>query len=234
MNPSAVIYKNEDIVLSFENGKATLLHKGETYTFGCHPYEPMTIIWDRDGEVAYIHNSFLVEEECKEFLKNPKYLCCTITGDEYNAQQFCMLLTTAIDWGFDWQIGELEDKMASIIQFNNREIFYKTGDIEFGHYGDDMDDDREHFEYDVMYIIVDGKEYHLEDANMKKLGQLGIFEAGRRKPKIRIHGTNGSVIAAYCKDWRSGKMFTPFGRPCNTEMFCKMYNRKIEKSTFKN
>ena len=126
-------------------------------------------------------------------MKNPKYLCCTITGDEYNAQQFCMLLTTAIDWGFDWQIGELEDKMASIIQFNNREIFYKTGDIEFGHYGDDMDDDREHYEYDVMYIIVDGKEYHLEDANMKKLGQLGIFETGRRKPKIHIHGIDGFI-----------------------------------------
>ena len=109
-------------------------------------------------------------------MKNPKYLCCTITGDEYNAQQFCMLLTTAIDWGFDWQIGELEDKMASIIQFNNREIFYKTGDIEFGHYGDDMDDDKVHFEYDVMYIIVDAR-LDKRSSSLLTKRELEIIEA---------------------------------------------------------
>ena len=217
-----VVWEDSERKLFFAGTTPKLIYKGKEYHFSGNGYEPMATILDRNGAVAYIHNSFLVEEECAGFVNNPKYKCSTITGNSYNAKQFCMLLTTAVDWGFDWQIGELEDKMLTQFLWAKREIFYKTDDIEFGHYGDDMDDDREHFENDVMYIIVDGKKYHLEDANMDKLGQLGIFEEGRRKPKIRIHGTNGSVIAAYCKDWRSGKTFTPFGRPCNTKMFCNM------------
>lgn len=227
-----VVWEDSERKLFFSGTTPKLIYKGKEYHFSGHGYEPMTSIWDRDGAVAYIHNSFLVEDECKEFVKNPQYMCCTITGNCHDAQHFCRLLTTAIDCGFEWQIDELENEMFTQILWENREIFYKTDDIEFGHYGDDMDDDREHFEYDVMYIIVDGKEYHLEDANMKKLGQLGIFEAGRRKPKIRIHGTNGSVIAAYSKDWRSGEVFTPFGRPCNTEMFCKMIAFAIRDGKF--
>ena len=217
-----VIYENADTRLSYNDGIWELRHRGKTYTFGCQPYEPMAKILEDGQTKAYIHNAFDPDYECQQFASDPKHLCCTITGNCHDAQHFCRLLTTAIDCGFEWQIDELENEMFTQILWENREIFYKTDDIEFGRCSDDMDDDKVHFEYDIMYIIVDGKEYHLEDANMKKLGQLGIFEAGRRKPKIRIHGTNGSVIAAYSKDWRSGEVFTPFGRPCNTKMFCNM------------
>lgn len=218
--------------LFFAGNTPKLIYKGTEYHFSGHGYEPMTIILDKDGEVAYIHNSFLVDDECKEFAKNPKYLCGTITGHKHNAKHFCMLLTTAIDYGYDWQINDLESKMFSLERFAQRVIFYKTDDIEFGIYGYEIDDEydteeeddepKTHFEYDVMYIIVDGKEYRLEDANMKRVGQLGIFEKDRHKPKIRINGTKGSVIAAYTDDWRSGETFTPFGFPCNTKLFCEM------------
>lgn len=227
-----VIWEDNERKLFFDGNTPKLIYNNEEYTFSGHGYEPMAIILGKDGVVAYIHNSFLVDEECKRFVKDPKYLCHTITGHYHNAKHFCMLLTTAIDYGFDWQIDDLEHEMFSLERFAQREIFYSADSIEFGIYGDEIDDEidpdelddepKTHFEYDIMYIIVDGKEYHLEDANMDRLGQLGIFEKGKRKPKIRINGTNGSVIAAYSDKWRSGETFTPFGFPCNTKRFCEM------------
>ena len=227
-----VIWEDNERKLFFDGNTPKLIYNNEEYTFSGHGYEPMTIILGKDGVVAYIHNSFLVNEECKRFVKDPKYLCHTITGHYHNAKHFCMLLTSAIDYGFDWQIDNLEHEMFSLERFAQREIFYSADGIEFGIYGDEIDDEidpdelddepKTHFEYDIMYIIVDGKEYHLEDANMDRLGQLGIFEKSKRKPKIRINGTNGAVIAAYTDEWRSGETFTPFGFPCNTKRFCEM------------
>ncbi len=227
-----VVWEDSERKLFFAGNTPKLIYNGKEYYFDGHGYEPMTIILSKDGEAAYIHNSFLVEEECREFVKNPKYLCTTITGHKHNAKHFCMLLTTAIDYGYDWQINDLEFKMFSLERFAQREVFYNADGIEFGMYGyeiqddidpDELDDEpKTHFEYDIMYIIVDGKEYRLEDANMKRVGQLGIFEKDRHKPKIRINGTKGSVIAAYTDDWRSGETFTPFGFPCNTKLFCEM------------
>lgn len=228
-----VIWKDSMRKLFFDGDTLKLHYHGTDYFFSGNGYEPMAIILDKNGEVAYIHNSFIVEEECREFIKKPKYLCRTITGHYHNAEHFCKLLTTAIDSGYDWQINDLESEMFSLERFAQREMFYNADGIEFGIYGyeiqdeidpSELDDDepKTHFEYDVMYIIVDGKEYHLHDADMKRLGQLGIFEKGCRKPKIRINGTKGSVIAAYTDEWRSGKDFTPFGFPCNTKMFCQM------------
>ena len=228
-----VVWQDGVRKLWFDGDVLKLRYNGTDYTFSGHGYEPMAIILGHDGEAAYIHNSFIVEEECREFVKNPKYLCRTITGHHHNAKHFCMLLTTAIDYGYDWQINDLESKMFSLERFAQREMFYNADGIEFGIYGYEIQDDidhseldddepKTHFEYDVMYIIVDGKEYHLHDADMKRHCQLGIFEKGCHKPKIRINGTNGSVIAAYTDEWRSGKDFTPFGFPCNTKMFCQM------------
>ena len=214
-----VIWEDDLRKLFFAGDTPKLMYKGKEYDFGGHGYEPMTLILDQDGVVAYIHNSFLVDEECKEFVKNPKYLCSAITGHKPNAKHFCMLLTTAIDYGYDWQINDLEHKMFSLERFAQREVFYNADGIEFGIYGQEIQDDidpaelddepKTHFEDDIMYIIVDGKEYHLEDANMDRLGQLGIFEMG-------------TVIAAYTDEWRSGETFTPFGRPCDTKTFCEM------------
>ena len=226
------IFENNGTLLSYDNGKGELQHRGKTYTFGCQPYEPMAKILSDGQPVAFVHNAFDPDYECKQFAHDPNYLCNTITGHSHNAEHFCRLLTTAVDYGYEWQIDELEKEMFMQVRWEKRTVLYKTDDIEFGCYGDEPMDDidpdelddepKTHFEYDIMYIIVDGVEYHLEDANMKKVGQLGIFEKGNRKPKIRVHGTNGSVIAAYVDDWSSGETFTPFGRPCNTEMFCKM------------
>ena len=58
MNSLAVIYENGSIRLFLDDGKAMLFYKGETYTFGYHPFEPMAIIYKDGAPVAYIHNAF--------------------------------------------------------------------------------------------------------------------------------------------------------------------------------
>ena len=111
MNPSEVIYENGGTRLCLDGGKALLFYKGETYTFGCQPYEPMTIICKDDAPIAYIHNAFDIAEECRCCLRKPDYQCCTITGEHHDAERFCLLLTTAIDGFYECQENEVELKL---------------------------------------------------------------------------------------------------------------------------
>lgn len=223
--PSNVIWNDNSRLLSFEPEGLSLRYKGKTYRFGCDGHEPMAIILKSGEAVAYIHNSFDVEYECEQFLKNPDYRCTTITGRNHDAKRFCLLLTTAIDDGYDWQIDELESKVDEQTRFETREVWYQSDGVEFGRYGDE-DGGREqyHYEHEILYMIVDGHKYILCD-NVEEADALYFFIPGyygRKQAKLRIHGTNGAVLAAYADDWKSGKMFTPFGKPLNTEQFCAM------------
>ena len=220
-----VIWEDSARKLSFEPDGLTLRYNGVTYTFSGDGHEPMVIILKRGEACAYIHNAFDMEYECNQFRKNPNYLCSSITGKEHDAKHFCLLLTTAIDYGYDWQIDELESRVEEITRFDTREIWYKKDGIEFGRYGDEPGGrEQHHYEYEIIYIIVDGKKFHLKD-NVTEENALYLFEPGwhgRRFAKLRLHGTHGAVIAAYADDWKSGKTFTPFGKPMNTEQFCHM------------
>ena len=211
--------------MSFEPDGLSLLYNGKIYRFGCDGHEPMAIILKRGEAVAYIHNAFDVEYECKQFCSNPDYRCSTITGREHGAKSFCLLLTTAIEDGYDWQIDELESRVDELTRFETREIWYRESGIEFGRYGEEEGGREEHhYEHEILYIIVDGHKYHLND-NVEEANALYLFIPGyygRKQAKLRIHGTNGAVLAAYADDWKSGNTFTPFGKPMNTEQFCEM------------
>jgi len=61
---------------------------------------------------------------------------------------------------------------------------------------------------------------NVEEANALYFFIPGYY--GRKQAKLRIHGTNGAVLAAYADDWKSGNTFTPFGHPCDTKTFCEM------------
>lgn len=242
MNPSAVIYKNEDTVLSFENGKATLLHKGETYTFGCQPYEPMTIIYKDDASVSYIHNAFDVDAVCEAFLLDSKYLVNTITRHYYNAEHFCRLLTVAIDRGYDGQVDELENEMFEQVRWENHEVFYKTDDIEFGRYGDEPEDEidpsewdeepdtdiLEHPEYEILYVVIDGVRYVLRGDWIATLCLKIADESGKKAIKARIHQFDG-IPEAYPGNWRRGALFSLVGGGIkyNTEIFCQILTYAI-------
>ena len=223
--PSNVIWNDNSRLLSFEPDGLSLRYKGKTYRFGCDGHEPMAIILKSGEAVAYIHNAFDVEYECGQFRKNPNYRCSTITGRKHDAKHFCLLLTTAIDDGYDWQIDELESKVDELTRFETREVWYKEKGIEFGRYGEEEGGREEyHYEHEILYMIVDGHKYHLCD-NVEEADALYFFIPGyygRKQAKLRIHGTRCAVLAAYADDWKSGKTFTPFGKPMNTEQFCAM------------
>ena len=223
--PSNVIWNDNLRLLSFEPDGLSLRYNGQTYRFGCDGHEPMAIILKSGEAVAYIHNSFDIEYECQQFCKNPDYRCSTITGRKHGAEHFCLLLTTAIDDGYDWQIDELERWVDELTRFETREVWYKEKGIEFGRYGEEEGGREEHhYEHEILYMIVDGHKYHLCD-NVEEADALYFFIPGyygRKQAKLRIHGTRGAVLAAYADDWKSGKTFTPFGKPMNTEQFCAM------------
>lgn len=235
-----VIYEDSCRLLSFEPDGLSLLYNGKIYRFGCDGHEPMAIILKSGEAVAYIHNAFDVEYECSQFRKNPDYRCSTITGREHGAKSFCLLLTTAIDDGYDWQIDELESRVDELTRFETREVWYRESGIEFGRYGEEEGGREEHhYEHEKLYMIVDGHKYHLCD-NVEEADALYFFIPGafsrrngerpcplrlrgyKKSAVLRIHGTNGAVLAAYADDWKSGNTFTPFGHPCDTKTFCEM------------
>ena len=222
---SNVVYEDGKRKLWFEADGLSLRYNGTTYRFSVDGHEPMTIILKSGEAVAYIHNSFDVEYECQQFLKNPDYRSTTITGRNHDAKRFCLLLTTAIDDGYDWQIDELESKVDEQTRYETREVWYQSDGVEFGRYGEESGGrEGHHYEHEILYMIVDGHKYHLCD-NGDKADTLYFFIPGYYRSglaKLRIHGTNGAVLAAYADDWKSGKTFTPFGKPMNTEQFCAM------------
>ena len=223
-NPD-LIYQDASRRLSFEPDGLTLRYNGLTYRFSGDGHEPMAKILQAGEVVAYIHNAFDVEYECRQFRKNPNYRCSTITGREHNAKSFCWLLTTAISHGYDWQIDELESHMDELTRYDTREIWYREDGIEFGRYGEEEGGREEyHYEHEILYIIVDGHKYILND-NVNEPNALYLFWPGgygRKQAVLRIHGTNGAVLAAYADDWKSGRPFTPFGHPSDTKTFCHM------------
>lgn len=220
-----VIYEDSARLLSLDSDGLSLRYNGIFYRFSVDGHEPMVIIRKLGEAVAYIHNAFDVEYECEQFLKDPDYRCRTITGTEHDAKSFCYLLTTALDEGYDWQIDELERKADELLRYESREVWYQADGIEFGRYGEESGGREEyHYEYEILYIIVDGKKYHMND-NVNEPDALYLFEPGRygrKHASLRLHGTNGAVLAAYADDWKSGRTFTPFGHPCNTKTFCAM------------
>ena len=130
--------------------------------------------------------------------------------------------------------------MDELTRFETREVWYKEKGIEFGRYGEEEGGREEHhYEHEILYMIVDGHKYHLCD-NVEEADALYFFIPGafsrrngerpcplrlrgyKKSAVLRIHGTNGAVLAAYADDWKSGKTFTPFGKPCDTKTFCEM------------
>ena len=103
-----IIWQDEERKLYVADNEPVLEYHGDTYTFGCQPYEPMALIY-RDGKVvANIHNSFRVEDECEVLLSGQ--LVHTITGKYHNAERFTRLLTTALDTGCN-DIDDVEKRM---------------------------------------------------------------------------------------------------------------------------
>ena len=115
-SPATFIIWQDDIrKLFMTNGTLTLLYKGATYTFSCQPYEPMAIIELNGKPVAYLHNAFNPDCEGQLFIENHNHLVRTISGRHHDAERFCRLLCTAVEFGFDRNVDEAEDKMLELL-----------------------------------------------------------------------------------------------------------------------
>lgn len=197
-----VVYEGNGAKLYMEGKKAYLDYKGLTFHFGQQPFEPMTVIakasdsiYDSNNWWSCIHNGFDIDWECKQLLE--KGLTGeTITGNFYNAEHFCSLITLAIDKFVECSIGELEDEFEDLLSFENRTIYYSAENVEFGRYGEIPDDDPavvdEPYEDDEilpedqeLYIVVDGVEYALSQE--KQSLHLLKRHGGRKKDHIHIH-----------------------------------------------
>ena len=124
----SVIWEDPQRKLYLINKEPTLLYRGETYTLGCQPYEPMTIIYRKGTPVAYIHNAFSPYDECERLQRGR--LVHSITGKYHNAEQFTRILTTAIDTHLE-QIDDVEDLMMENLVFDKSAdaIEYATYDF---------------------------------------------------------------------------------------------------------
>lgn len=112
---SSIVWQDYERKLYKKGNEAFLEYKGATYTFGCQPYEPMTLIYRKGEQVGWIHNAFRVEDECEVLLKGK--LVLSITGKYHNAERFARLLTTALDTSCD-DIGEVEELMLEDLVFD--------------------------------------------------------------------------------------------------------------------
>lgn len=148
-NPTSLIIWQDPVSQLFvDNGTPTLLYKGKIYTFACQPYEPMAIIKLERKPVAYLHNAFDPDEVCQMFIENQKHLVRTISGRHHDAERFCRLLCTAVEYGYDRNVDDVEDKMLELlvqekgvatIQFETRDfhcdkVLYKGIYVMLGHF----------------------------------------------------------------------------------------------------
>ena len=104
-----VLYREEGLALTEEDG-ALFLHAGaETYRLSCHPYEPCTYM-DRGGELfSAVHNAFTAEE-IRSLARGGT--ACSITGNEYDIARLCRLLAFAAEHCPDCDIGYAEGAAA--------------------------------------------------------------------------------------------------------------------------
>ena len=233
---SITIYEGNGAKLYMQGKKAYLDYIGMTFHFGLQPFEPTTVIakasdsiYDSNHWWTCIHNGFDIDWECQQLLE--KGLTGeTITGNFYNAEHFCYLITLAIDKFDECSIDELEDEYDDMLSFKNRTVYYTAEGVEFGRYGEVPDDDPEVAdnpaeddeifpEDQELYIVVDGVEYALSQE--KQSLHLLKRHGGRKKDHIHIHQMP-NVVNDHINEMSENEEFPLGERTYNNEIFCKI------------
>ncbi len=105
-----VLYREEGLALTEEEGELFLQVGGESCRLSCHPYEPCTYIY-RGGELlSAVHNAFTTEEI--RSLVERGGTVHAVTGSEYNIGRLCRLLAFAAEHCPDCDIGYAEGAVA--------------------------------------------------------------------------------------------------------------------------
>ena len=231
-----VVYEGFGAKLYMQGKKAYLDYKGITYHFGQQPFEPMTVIakasdsiYESENWVSCIHNGFDIDWECQQLLE--KGLTGeTITGNFYNAEHFCYLITLAIDKFAECSIDELEDEYDDMLSFENRTVYYTAEGVELGRYGEVPDDDPAFVdepeeddeiwpEDQELYIMVDGVEYVLSQE--KQSLHLLKRHGGRKKDHVHIHQMPG-VVNDHIEEMRKNNDYLLGEKTFNNDMLCRV------------
>ena len=99
------VYKDGRYLLCKKDGVPYLVSDGREYKLTCHPYEPCLYITGADGNMTAVHNSFDPVSTLDLFAEGGTVT--SITGREYNAEDFCRMVEYAAG-RYDIQIDEAE------------------------------------------------------------------------------------------------------------------------------
>lgn len=97
MKKNNEVYRDEQFVLGWQDDIPYLKMGGENYKLTGHPYEPCLYITDKSGRLTVIHNSFYSYDVLDLFYDGRTVT--SITGFEYNAKDFCLLVEYAAGMG---------------------------------------------------------------------------------------------------------------------------------------
>ncbi len=100
-----IIYKNGSYTLGLNDGTPYLLAGGKEYKLSCRPYEPCLYITDENGSMTAVYNSF--DPVCTLEIFADGGTVTSITGCEYNAEDFCRMVEYAAGM-HDIQIDDAE------------------------------------------------------------------------------------------------------------------------------
>ena len=99
------VYRDGRYVLGEADGQPFAEIDGERYCLSCHPYEPCLYIKDKNGALTVVRNAFDPSCVLEAFSKGETVV--SITGTEYDAPDFCMMVEYAAGRG-NIQIDEAE------------------------------------------------------------------------------------------------------------------------------
>ena len=92
-NKAVVVYRDRRYTLGQKNERPYLIANGRRFILTCHPYEPCLYITDEDGCKTAVHNAFDPFDVLDSFSRGETI--GSITGREYNAQDFCRMVEYA-------------------------------------------------------------------------------------------------------------------------------------------
>ena len=105
-----VLYREEGLALTEEDGKLFLRAGTEVYRLESHPYEPCAYLYRGEDLFAVIHNAFTTETIGS--LATNGGTISAVTGSRYDIGRVCRLLAYAAENGLNCDIGYAEGAVA--------------------------------------------------------------------------------------------------------------------------
>ena len=97
VNETDVVYQDDRYTLGREDDIAYLIADKKRYILTSHPYEPCLYITDENHVLTSVHNAFDPLNVLESFKKGDMIM--SITGFEYNANDFCSMVEYAAGMG---------------------------------------------------------------------------------------------------------------------------------------